>query len=49
MPHCSQTFSVDFAIFIAKTTLEEIKEICKHIHKEIQYNNEKEIIDSKID
>ena len=38
-------------IFIEMMTFEEFEEICEQIHKEkeIQYNDEKEIIDSNID
>jgi len=36
---------------IEKTTFEEFEEICEQIHKEyeIQYNDEKEILNSNID
>ena len=39
------------SIFIEKATFEEFEEICEQICKEqeIQYNDEKEIIDYKID
>ena len=46
MSHCSFTFYVDFLeFFIEKTTFEEI---CEQVHreKEIQFNDEKELIDS---
>ena len=38
-------------IVIEKTTFEEFEEICEQIHKkyEIQFNDEKEIIESNID
>ena len=38
-------------MFIEKAIFEEFKEICEQIHKDygIQFNDEKEIIDSKID
>ena len=46
--HYSQRFS---GTFIEKTTFEEFPEICEQIQrkKEIQYNDENEIIDYNID
>jgi len=50
MSHYSQTLIVDFVeFFFGKTTFEEFEEICEQIQKEIHYNDEIEIIDSKID
>ena len=52
MVHYSLNIFCRFSgIFIEKTTFEEFVEICEEIRKEeeIQYNNEKEIIDFNID
>ena len=50
MSHCSNNFCRFPGIFTKRIYLKNLEEICKQIHKEydIQYNDEKEIIDSNI-
>ena len=50
MSHCSNNFCRFPGIFTKRIHLKNLKEICEQNHEEydIQYNDEKEIIDSNI-